>query len=229
MGLSCGASFVKYGIFIFNLLIALAGIALITVGAIPLFKLGDIEAVFPENNPTIIPIIIVVLGSIIFFISFLGCCGAIRDNQCMVSSYAFFLLVIVVLQVVLAVFAFLYTSTLSTMAYDGFNRLFIQAQQNQEARMAVESIQRQFSCCGSDGPASWGVNIPDSCCDAGTQCSISNSFQTGCATTIQGWVEGSGLLIAWFAVVFAAIQLVGVVFACCLANAIRNADRRQYA
>lgn len=210
------------------LILQIAGIALITAGAIPLFKLGDIEAVFPENNPTIIPIAIIVLGSIVFFISFLGCCGAIRDNQCMLSSYAFFLLVLVVLQVVLAVFAFLYTSTLAALAYEGFNKLFDQAQSSQEARMAVESIQKGFSCCGSSGPSSWS-SIPDSCCAAGTQCTISNSFENGCADTISQWVEDSGLLIAWFAVSFAAIQLVGVVFACCLANSIKNAERRQYA
>jgi CD63 antigen len=63
-----------------------AGIALIVVGAIPLFKLADIKDAFPENNPATVPIIIVALGSIIFVISFFGCCGAIRENQCMVST-----------------------------------------------------------------------------------------------------------------------------------------------
>lgn len=55
-----------------------AGIALIVVGAIPLFKLDDIRDAFPENNPAIVPILVLILGSIIFTISFFGCCGAIR-------------------------------------------------------------------------------------------------------------------------------------------------------
>lgn len=228
----------------------IAGIALITIGAIPLFRLGELEAgwkklflilkssrksflnffsVFPENNPTIVPITVVVLGSIIFIISFFGCCGAIRENQCMVSTYAFFLLVIIVLQIILAVFAFMYTEDLANAAYDGFNKLFNQAQSSQEARIAVEGIQRGLSCCGSTGPASWGANIPDSCCADGSQCTIANSFPNGCASTIHEVVNTSGLLIAWFAVCFAGIQLVGVIFACCLANSIRNASRRQYA
>lgn len=62
-----------------------AGIALIVVGAIPLFNLSDIKDAFPENHPEIVPIIIVVLGSIIFIISFFGCCGAIRESSCMVT------------------------------------------------------------------------------------------------------------------------------------------------
>lgn len=63
----------------------IAGLALIIVGAIPLFKIADIEDAFPENNPAIFPILVLSLGCAIFAISFLGCCGAIRENQCMIN------------------------------------------------------------------------------------------------------------------------------------------------
>lgn len=227
MGLSCGASVVKYGIFIFNLLCAVAGIALIVVGAIPLFKLDDIREAFPENEPAIVPIIVVCLGSIIFLISFFGCCGAIRENQCMVSTYAFFLLILVVLQIVVAVFAFMYTEELANAAKDGFGRLF-DDRNNPSTAAAIDQIQRGLQCCGTTGPKSWDSNIPPSCCAEAT-CTIANSHPNGCSTMLADIVSGSGLLIAWFAIIFAGIELVGVIFACCLANSIRNADRRQYA
>lgn len=63
----------------------IAGIALIVVGALPLFKIADIQDAFPENNPAIFPIIVLALGIVIFSISFLGCCGAIRESQCMIN------------------------------------------------------------------------------------------------------------------------------------------------
>jgi CD63 antigen len=229
MGLSCGASVVKYGIFIFNLLCAVAGIALIVVGAIPLFKLDDIREAFPENEPAIVPIIVVCLGSIIFLISFFGCCGAIRENQCMVSTYAFCLLVLVILQIVVAVFAFMYTADLANAAKDGFGRLF-DDRNNPSTGAAIDQIQRGLQCCGTTGPLSWGLSVPQSCCaDGTTSCNLLNAHQTGCSTMLADIVNGSGLLIAWFAIIFAGIELVGVIFACCLANSIRNADRRQYA
>jgi hypothetical protein len=149
----------------------------------------------------------------------------------MVSTYAFFLLVVVVLQVVIAVFAFMYTSDLANIAHNGFITLFNQANNSQpsnEAMIAVGGIQRGLQCCGSTGPESWS-QIPDTCCEAGSNCTVNNSFSTGCANMIKEFVTDSGLLIAWFAVVFAGIQLVGVIFACCLSNSIRNAQRRQYA
>lgn len=125
----------------------------------------------------------------------------------------------------------MYTSDVANIAYNGFMRIFNEANNSQpsnEAMIAVGGIQRGLQCCGSNGPSSW-TQIPDTCCAEGANCTLSNSFQTGCADMIKEFVNSSGLLIAWFAVIFAAIQLVGVIFACCLSNSIRNAQRRQYA
>jgi len=230
MGLSCGMSMVKYGLFVFNLICAVAGIALIVVGSLPLFKLEDIRDAFPDNEPATVPIIVLTLGSVIFIISFFGCCGAIRESQCMVSTYAFFLLVLVVGQIVLAVFAFLYTSDLGTAAQNGFQKLWDNRSDPGTAE-AINGIQKALQCCGSNGPLSWlPSNVPPSCCAEGTSlCLPTNAHQTGCRDKLYNFVTSSGELIAWVAVVFAAFELVGVVFACCLANSIRNATRRQYA
>jgi len=228
-------SMVKYGLFIFNLICAIAGIALIVVGALPLFKLDDIREVFPENNPAIIPISVVVLGSIIFTISFFGCCGAIRESQCMVSTYAFLLLVLVVCQIVAGVFAFLYTEEFGNLAQTGFAKLWddMITRNDPASTEAINGIQRGLQCCGNTGPGNWVQAqrpVPPSCCaDGVTNCDANTAFQIGCGQHLNDLVNGSGMLIAWIAVVFAAFELVGVIFACCLANSIRNSTRRQYA
>lgn len=43
---------------------------------------NDINGISEATTATNMPISIIVLGSIIFVISFLGCCGAIRENTC---------------------------------------------------------------------------------------------------------------------------------------------------
>ncbi|CRL00126.1 CLUMA_CG013406, isoform A [Clunio marinus] len=232
MGLSCGMSMVKYGLFIFNLICAVAGVALIVVGAIPLFRLYDVKEAFPEHNPALIPILVLILGSLIFTISFFGCCGAIRENQCMVSTYAFFLFVLVVLQIVLAVYAFIYTEELAQASVNGFQILWNQKQTSPSTMAVIDGIQTTLQCCGLNGPTDWAnpPAIGRSCCPQDAQtCEIPNAFQTGCSEALRNSVEASGMLIAWFAVVFAGFELVGVIFACCLANSIRNSSRRQYA
>lgn len=235
MGLSCGMSMVKYGLFVTNLICAIAGIALIVVGSIPLFRIDDIRDLYPEHEPTIIPIAVIVLGSIIFVISFFGCCGAIRESQCMVSTYAFFLFVLVILQIVVAVYAFLYTEDVANSMSRAFDDLWNSMNNNDAAaREAVNGIQRALQCCGRTGPSDWtnssAGQIPTSCCNDGlTTCTAATAFPNGCGTVLHDAVYGSGMLIAWIAVVFGALELVGVIFACCLANSIRNQNRRQYA
>lgn len=232
MGLSCGMSMVKYGLFIFNLICAVAGIALIVAGALPLFKLQDIQEVFPENNPEVMPIIVLTLGCVIFVISFLGCCGAIRESQCMINMYAFFLLVLVVGNVVIAVYAFLYTKELAQVAEDGFGTLWnnsIGVNADTKYTAAIDGIQRALQCCGRQGPGDWGARIPPSCCADESSCNLASAFPKGCGQLLNDFVSMSGVLIAWVAVSAAAFGLLGVIFACCLSNSIRNSYRRSYA
>ncbi|CAO1334763.1 unnamed protein product [Diamesa tonsa] len=251
MGLGCGMSMVKYGLFIFNLLCAVAGIALIVSGSIPLMKIDGIRDVLPDENPAIVPILVIVLGSIVFTISFFGCCGAIRESQCMVSTYAVFLFVLVVGQVVIAVFAFLYTSDLATATSTGFTNLWNGMNNGDiKSKEAINTIQRGFECCGLNSPSDWTTppGLPQSCCPEVIEtCTVDNAFANGCSAVLNNLVSSSGMLIAWVSISFGAvlvyktkyaivnkmfnsnfsfIQLIGVIFACCLSNSIRNVNRR---
>ena len=122
-------------------------------------------------------------------------------------------MVLVILQIVVAVFAFMYTADLANAAKDGFQRLF-DDRNTPATGAAIDQIQRGLQCCGTTGPATWGTSIPSSCC-AETTCTIANSHPKGCSTLLYDFVNGSGLLIAWFSIIFAGIELVGVIFACC--------------
>lgn len=129
------------------------------------------------------------------------------------QQYAFFLLVLVVLQIVVAVFAFMYTEDFANTAVKGFQRLF-DDRANPGTGAALDQIQIGLQCCGTRGAHSWAPTpIPDSCC-AVPQCTTINSHP-GCSDILHDIVRGSGLLIAWFAIIFAGIELVGVIFACC--------------
>jgi len=108
----------------------------------------------------------------------------------------------------------MYTADLANAAKDGFGQLFAD-RNSQSTAAAIDQIQRGLQCCGTTGPASWGVgSIPQSCC-AEASCNLLNSHPTGCSTMLADFINRSGLLIAWFAIIFAGIELVGVIFACC--------------
>jgi hypothetical protein len=66
----------------------LVGAALIAVGTLYQVNFTDITKAIPEayGHLNLIPILTIVVGSIIFIISFLGCCGAIKNSPCLLTT-----------------------------------------------------------------------------------------------------------------------------------------------
>ncbi|XP_055701255.1 23 kDa integral membrane protein-like isoform X2 [Phlebotomus papatasi] len=228
MGVSCGMSIVKYVLFIFNLLCALCGIALLTIGIIVLLKASELEKLFGDYNAIAAPILLIILGSVVFVIAFFGCCGAIRESHCLTMTYATFLLILIIGQIVIAAITFAFAGDIATAMTKAFERIF--HEQNLDVnRELVVTVQSQLECCGLAGPQDWGTDVPPSCCAPGTaNCNIINAFQVGCTSALEDWVDMSKHIIAWVALGVAVIQLVALIFACCLGNHIRN-ERRRYA
>ncbi|GAB0096261.1 Tetraspanin [Sergentomyia squamirostris] len=227
--MNCGMSIVKYVLFIFNLLCALCGIALLTIGIIVLLRASELEKLFGDYNAIAAPILLIILGSVVFVIAFFGCCGAIRESHCLTMTYASFLLILIIGQIVIAAITFAFAGDIATAMTKAFDRIF--HEQNLDVnRELVDTVQSQLECCGLAGPNDWvniPQNIPPSCCAAGiTDCHAGNAFRTGCTEALNDWVDISKHIIAWVALGVAAVELVALIFACCLGNHIRNERRR---
>ncbi|XP_052749564.1 CD9 antigen-like isoform X2 [Galleria mellonella] len=103
----CLAFLVKYILFFVNFIFSLIGLAVIAIGVIILVSpeillefltnenlpenLTEIHtklfADVPTEIPTSISVTIIILGGILFLISFCGCCGAITESQCLLVSF----------------------------------------------------------------------------------------------------------------------------------------------
>ncbi len=44
------------------------------------------------------PVLLIVVGCIIFFVTFFGCCGAVKDNYCMTVTFSVLLAIIFLLE-----------------------------------------------------------------------------------------------------------------------------------
>ncbi|KAG5674174.1 hypothetical protein PVAND_004157 [Polypedilum vanderplanki] len=227
MGLDCGASLIKYVLFIFNLICAIGGIALMVVGGIALKKIGDVKEVFEDgNHPGIFPAFIIAIGALVFVIAFFGCCGAIRESQCLLNLYSLCLLCLVVLQVVLAIFVFVYNEDVQRGALKGWDKIWSGRQQGPLNDQAINQIQRALQCCGSTTFLDYGVTLPSSCCDPeASSCNQLVAYKTGCRPQIKYVVQNSAQWIAYLSIIMALVELVGVIFGCCLSSNIRNSSR----
>ncbi|VVC88766.1 23 kDa integral membrane protein-like [Leptidea sinapis] len=216
--MGCGEFLVKYILFFANLFFALAGIALIGLGVAVQLQVSEVVNVI-EGNFQVAPITAMVVGSIVFIIAFFGCCGAIRESNCMLVTYSLFMIILMLIKVTLAVLIFVnlsdYTEGISQWLTNAFNK----------DRTAFQEIERTFKCCGPQGAMSYlNVVLPETCCE-GSPCTVLNAYPS-CSSTVEDFFQTFGVAIGSVAIVVAALELVAVVFALCLANHARNEGRR---
>ncbi|KAL5287327.1 CD63.2 family protein [Megaselia abdita] len=177
-----------------------------------------------------LPIVAICLGSVVFIIAFLGCCGALRENNCMTMTYSFLLLALLVCQIVFVVMVWVYQSQLLVEFDNAFNLAW---KQRNDDPAVMDSFQTVFKCCGNDGPLDYkNVIFPKSCCPSDKlikdTCAITQSYNSGCKTTFHAFWSKNIEIIKFAGLGIALIEFVGVVFACCLSNSIRNERRRAH-
>ena len=66
----------------------LTGVALISVGVVIKGFYTEYQGLLDERYFSA-PSLLITAGTIIFFIAFFGCCGAIKENHCMVFTVGF--------------------------------------------------------------------------------------------------------------------------------------------
>lgn len=166
------------------------------------------------------------------------------------NLYALCLIVIVVLQVLLAIFVFVYNQDVQNAANRGWDRIWSGRTFNNRDSInqrVIDEIQTNIECCGSLSPLDYGPQaIPASCCQRDAEyCNTITAYKTGCRTQIQYYIQNSSQWIAYLSIAMAIVevsesffnfisvnikylltfQLVGVIFGCCLSSNIRNNSR----
>lgn len=82
---------------------------MIIIGAVIRDKYGDYFS-YADNSFANVPVFLIVVGVIVFCVGFLGCCGAIKENYCMVTTFAVLLGIIFILEIVAGAVGFAYKS-----------------------------------------------------------------------------------------------------------------------
>ncbi|XP_046427946.1 CD63 antigen-like isoform X1 [Neodiprion fabricii] len=240
--MSCGISCIKYLLFIFNFVFVLVGLVLLGFGVWIHLELDDYQKISETVGAPAIALII--LGSIIFVIAFFGCCGTIRENHCMVVTFAVFLLAILIIQIAIGVWAFLIYKDVGTDEWTQdiattYKDLFAKYWSSENDQAVIDVVQSNLNCCGIASSEDYtnrsyftnSTAIPWSCCGnaENVNCASSSSvYQKGCLDSMEEFFGSFAKIIGGIAIGVAATELVGIIFALCLANSIRNDDRRGY-
>jgi len=221
-------SCIKYLMFVFNFVFVVCGIALIVVGGV---VQGKDFTQFLNSKYVTAPTILIVVGVIIFVLAFLGCYGSVRENHCMVMTFGILLFIIFVVEIAGGITAYVNRHEVENILRDSMNTTF---QQNKKDFTPLwKEMQSKWECCGLEGPLDYekmyGNNtLPNSCCPSQTdplfKCDNQDKehYKQGCYPIFLDRVRSAVGVIGGVAIGIAVIELIGVMFSCCLASAIKK-------
>jgi len=232
---------VKYTLFLFNLIFSISGLALIITGAVIQARYSSYLD-FLGDKFFNTPVLLIVVGCIIFFVAFFGCCGAIKEHYCMTVCFAFLLAIIFLLEIGASIAAYQLKSEVNTIIEvnmeEGMKNYNMTGYQG--VTETWNMVQQTLECCGTQTYKDWenttfsmnGTNVPDSCClteVAGcgvgmlTAVNVTDTIHTdGCFTSFSENIKENIEIIGGVGIGIAFIQFIGLVFACCLARSIKR-------
>ncbi|XP_014238878.1 CD63 antigen-like [Trichogramma pretiosum] len=238
--MGCASGCVRWLLFLFNFLFALGGLAILASGVAIRVNLSDYEQ-FKDTPVSVIPAsLLITIGAIIFVIAFFGCCGALRESYCMIIMFALLLILLLIAQVSAGAYAFVKfkDSNLEEKFNEGLEKSYLQYFTGPtQIKDGIDAMQGLVECCGYNGPNEFpnllGNDkhiIPGSCCrkygeEDADVCSPNEAFRKSCKEEVFPFLMKYAVILAALCISVAFIELIGVIFAFCLASSVRNAER----
>lgn len=234
----CGIKCIKTLLFAFNFIFWLAGAAILGIGIWTEVDPGQFDAFLGNSGYALPAKILIAAGAFVMVVGFLGCCGAIKESRPLLGAFFACLFLIFAAEAVAGILGFLYrdrveeefTNTLKEEIQNNYGEIIDSTDVN------VDNLQIRLECCGASNYTDWETSkwkennsnkvVPRSCCkdkgEAASNCNSVTGFDSskihtkGCISELKKFVENHLLILGIVAVSIAGIQLLGMIFACCL-------------
>ncbi|KAK5849406.1 hypothetical protein PBY51_009051 [Eleginops maclovinus] len=214
---------IKYLLFFFNLLFWISGCIILGV-SIYLKVNKDGNEITNESLPGID--LMIAIGVIILVLGFLGCCGAIRENRCMLLLFFISLLIIFILLLAAGILGAVEEKKVKNWMKERLTKFTPLSSQPANVIEDLEKLQKELKCCGLvKGPSDW-TKIPDSCrCNATESDCVNNSvYKENCSDKIISLMEQHMEVVLGIAFAIAILLIFGMVFAMILYCQISRKD-----
>ncbi|XP_050303119.1 tetraspanin-5 isoform X1 [Anthonomus grandis grandis] len=154
------SSCLKYMIFGFNVLFWLMGLGILTIGVWAWSEKDIFNNLGKVANIALDPaFILICIGTVTFVIGFTGCVGALRENTCLLATYAIFLSVLLLFEMTAGILGFIFKDWIKSQATIGFQTFIIHYREDPDQQNLIDWIQEDWlQCCGIEGPKDWDRN-----------------------------------------------------------------------
>jgi len=169
---------VKYTLFLTNFLIFVLGLCTLGFGIWVLVDKPGFLDLFDKAEDVIndqggdisgfdigvyasAPIILIVIAVIVTIIAFFGCCGAIKENKCMLITYFVILLALFIGMIVGAVLVLQgkFDDQIKSPLLDSIKKYKDEPTSSQPKELAFkevwQTVQKELKCCGVNSAADW--------------------------------------------------------------------------
>ncbi|XP_057697426.1 tetraspanin-33 [Corythoichthys intestinalis] len=154
---------VKYFLFIFCYVFWVLSAILIAVGIYA--KVAKEKDVV--DTLTLDPaLLLMVVGCLTFFITFLGCFGALRNTPCLLKTFASILAVLLLLQLTAGILGYVFSDVVLERTERLMMKTVVRYREDRDLENAIDFIQKKFQCCGVDGYKDWSRNVYFECSDS---------------------------------------------------------------
>ncbi|XP_060977858.1 tetraspanin-8 [Dama dama] len=220
---------IKCSMFIFNFVFWLCGAIILSIAiSIRAGKIGQ-EILVPGDanlSPFIVVNMLIFVGAVIMILGFLGCCGAMKENQFMMILFFIGLLMILLLQVAAGILA----TTSKSKTEQTLNktlminaRLLSSTSENERVfQKAFSELQGKLKCCGLvNGASDWGSNFqhyyktcecPGESDPSCTKYSGKAIYKQSCFASISHIFSRRFFIVIALAFGLAAIEVLGLIF-----------------
>uniref|UniRef100_A0A3P9B1J2 Tetraspanin n=1 Tax=Maylandia zebra TaxID=106582 RepID=A0A3P9B1J2_9CICH len=110
-------------------------------------------------------LLLIVVGSVMFLITFLGCFGALRNTICLLKMFVGLLVAILLLQIAAAFVGYFFTDTVMERTERLMMKAIERYREDQDLENAIDFIQKKFQCCGVESYKNWSRNAYFECSD----------------------------------------------------------------
>jgi hypothetical protein len=181
-----------------NVLTALAGIGLLVLG---IYAMNSRQTIISSSS---MPVLTLILGCLVFFISFLGCFGAVTMNKRMVASFAWVLTVLVVIQLVMAVVSIAMQSRADSLLDDMWQNAY-----DHHPRI-IRDIQDEFACCGYKHTEDRAIpkSSPEAC-----RKSPYFGYEAPCYSALKHAYKSQQTMLITTALILVSVQILSLVCA----------------
>ncbi|XP_054751335.2 CD63 antigen-like isoform X1 [Lytechinus pictus] len=228
------AKCIKYLMFFFNFIFFIFGLGIIIGGSLTLTLYSEYVD-FTGNTGTAIPIALICIGVFIFLTGFFGCCGAVKENYCMLATFAFIMVLLLILELAAGISGYVKRDDIDNLIDDNMSELQQTYNESESTKDLFDNMQKNLECCGTLNYTSWfgfndtaGYNVvPMSCCITmleGCNSDVSRDpfvaerkiHVYACYPALKDLLIGNIGIIAGVAIAIAVIEIFGIAFACCL-------------